>query len=98
LPLSDLGIDATNPVLYGDKTSCISVCKDAQSSDRTRHIDGHCKKIQELVKSDVISVKWIPTESMLADCLTKQLSRSDFAKARLELGTLDLKEDWRCRG
>jgi hypothetical protein len=91
--MNDLGIDATNTVLYGDNTSCISVCKDPQSSDRTRHIDGQYKKIQELVKNNVLSVKWIPTKSMLADCLTKQLCGSEFIKARLELGVLDLTED-----
>jgi hypothetical protein len=93
LDMNDLGIDATNTVLYGDNTSCMSVCKDPQSSDRTRHIDGQYKKMQELVKNDVLSVKWIPTKSMLVDCLTKQLCGSVFTKARFELGVLDLKED-----
>jgi hypothetical protein len=91
--MNDLGIDATNTVLYSDNTSCISVCKDPQSSDWTRHIDGQYKKIQELVKNNVLSVKWIPTKSMLAACLTKQLCGSEFIKARLELGVLDLTED-----
>jgi hypothetical protein len=82
------------PILfYTVMTPCISVCKDPQSSDRTRHIDGQYKKIQELVKNKVLSVKWIPTKSMLADCLTKQLCGSEFTKARMELGVLDLKED-----
>lgn len=44
-------VQASNSVLYGDSTSCIDVCKDAQSSDRTRHIDGKFKKIQEIVKN-----------------------------------------------
>jgi hypothetical protein len=93
LATNDEGIDATNTVLYGDKTSCISVCKDPQSADRTRHNDGQYKKIQELVKNNVISVKWIPTKSMLADCLPKQFCGSDFAKARFELEVLDLEKD-----
>jgi hypothetical protein len=87
LATNDLGTDATNTVRYVDNTSCISVCKDSQSSDRTRHIDGQYKTIQELVKNNVISVKWIPTKSMLADCLTKQLCRSDFAKAHFKLSS-----------
>jgi hypothetical protein len=93
LAMNDLGMDATNAVLYGDDTSCISVCKDPQSSDRTHYIYGQSKKIQELVKNNVLSVKWIPSKSMLADCLTKQLCGSEFTKARLELGVLGLKED-----
>jgi Reverse transcriptase (RNA-dependent DNA polymerase) len=92
LVMNDLGIDATNTVLYGDNTSCISVCKDPQSSDRTRHIDGRYKKIQEMVKNKVLSVKWISTKSMLADILTKQLCAAEFIKARSELGVLKIED------
>jgi hypothetical protein len=80
LAMNDLGIDATNTVLYGDNTSCISVCKDPQSSDGTRHIDGKYKEIQELVKNIAITFEWIPTKSMLADCLTKQLCGSSLRR------------------
>jgi hypothetical protein len=93
LAMNDFGIDATNTVLYGENTSCISVCKDPQSSDQTHHTDGDYKKIQELVKNNVLSVKWIPTKSMLANCLTMQLCGSEFTKASLKLGVLDRKED-----
>jgi hypothetical protein len=71
LGMVDLGIKPTETVLCGDNVSCIKVCKDPRSSDRTRHIDGQFKKVQELVKNNMFSLEWIPTKHMLADCLTK---------------------------
>jgi hypothetical protein len=73
LPMNDLGIDATNTVLCGDNTSCISVCKDAESSDRTRHFDGQCKKIQEIVKINVISANGFPQSPRLQTAQSSSL-------------------------
>jgi hypothetical protein len=92
LAMVDLGIEATETVLYGDNTSCIKVCKDPRSSDRTRHIDGQFKKVQELVRNNVLSLKWTPTKHMLADCLTKQLYGPEFVAARLALGVQKIQD------
>jgi hypothetical protein len=66
--------------------------KDPQSSDRTRHIDGKYKIIQQLVKNEVLSVQWIPTKDMLADALTKQLCAPSFIEARTALGVLEIED------
>jgi hypothetical protein len=92
LAMVDLGIKATETVLYGDNTSCIKVCKDPRSSDRTRHIDGQFKKVQELVRNEVLSLERIPTKHMLADCLTKQLYGPEFVAARSELGVQKIED------
>jgi hypothetical protein len=92
LAMADLGIDASDTVLYGDNMSCNKVCKDPRSSDRTRHIDGQFKKIQELIKNNVLSLKWISTKDMLADCLTKQLYGPEFVAARYELGVRKIED------
>lgn len=91
LSMSDFGIKNNDTVLYGDNQSTVSICKDPQSSDRTRHIDGKFKKIQELIKNEVLRIKWIPTYEQLADCLTKQLPKPAFEQARADLGILKLK-------
>jgi hypothetical protein len=70
----------------------VKVCKDPQSSDRTRHIDGKYKIIQQLVKNEVLSVQWIPTKDMLADALTKQLCAPSFIEARTALGVLEIED------
>ena len=62
LAINDFGIQASNTVLYGDNTSCIDVCKDPQSSDRTRHIDGQFKKIQQMVKNQGLFSGFLPAE------------------------------------
>jgi hypothetical protein len=94
LAMVDLGIKATETVLYGDNTSCIKVCKDPRdrSSDRTRHIDGQFKKVQELVKNNVLSLEGIPTKHMLADCLSKQLYGPEFVIARSALGVQKIED------
>jgi hypothetical protein len=57
LTMVDRGSKATETAMYGDNTSCIKVCKDPRSSDSTRHIDGHFRKVQQLVKNDVLSLE-----------------------------------------
>lgn len=88
LAMGDLSIPAKSTVLYGDNQSAVTVCKDPQSSDRTRHIDGKHKKIQEFIKNNVLTLQWIPTAEMLADCLTKQLPKPAFEDFRSKLGVL----------
>ena len=92
LTMSDLDVPKGIPVLHGDNSSCITVCKEPKSSDRTRHIDGQHKQVQQMVKNNVLSVKWIPTTDMLADCLTKQLPGPTFCAARSALGVLQLED------
>jgi hypothetical protein len=92
LAMVDLGIKANEIVLYGDNTSCIKVCKDPRSSDRTRHIHGQFKKVQELVRNNVLSLEWIPTKHMLADCLTKHLYGPEFVTARSALGVQEVQD------
>ena len=90
LALGDIGITSDVPVLFGDNQSAITICRDPQSSDRTRHIDDVHKKVQELVKNEVLCVKWIPTAEMLADCLTKQLPKPAFEQFRTDIGVRPL--------
>jgi hypothetical protein len=78
LAMVDSGVKASETVLYGDSTSCIKVCKDPRSSHRTCHIDGQFKKVQELGKNDILSLEWIPSKLMLADCLSQQLYGPEF--------------------
>ena len=41
--------------------------------------------IHDLIKSDVIIVKYIPTESMVADILTKPVDKRIFQKFQIQL-------------
>ena len=90
--MQDLRIPVNSTVLYGDNQSAIAVCKYPQSSDRTRHIEGKYKKIQEFVKNDILRVEWVSNQDMLADGLTKQLARPAFEKFRNDIGVLMIPE------
>jgi hypothetical protein len=90
--MNDSGIDATNMVLYDENSSYVIVDSDAESSDRTCHIDGQYKKIQELATNNVLSFKWLPALSHNLDSPTKQLYGLQFAKLRCELGFMDFED------
>lgn len=90
LAMGDFGIQASCTVLYGDNQSAITVCKDPQSSDRTRHICGKYLKVQELIKNEVLTVQWVPTTNMLADALTKQLPKPAFERFRSDIGIVKI--------
>jgi hypothetical protein len=82
----DLNIRATDVRLYGDNLSTLAIIRDPLATERTRHIDQKNKKIQEYVNNHTLSVHWVPTTEQLADCLTKQLPKGPFERARSELG------------
>ena len=46
LTMSDLDVPKDIPVLHGDNSSYIAVCKGPKASDCTRHIDGRHKQVQ----------------------------------------------------
>ena len=62
-------------------------------SYRTKHIDNKYHYIRELVSRGVIELKYCPTESNLADLLTKPLGLEKLSKLR----RLALLEDCRSR-
>lgn len=46
----------------------------------------------EQVNLNIISVKYCPTEDMIADVMTKGLSKTVFEKFRNKLGVLEIKD------
>ena len=52
---------------------------------RTKHIDTRFHFIRDLIKDNVIEIKYCPTEHMLADILTKALAKDKFESLRLLL-------------
>ncbi|KAA1075678.1 hypothetical protein PGTUg99_050040 [Puccinia graminis f. sp. tritici] len=56
-------------------------CSLASSSfhSKTKHIDVQTKWLREHVQTKVLSYQWIPTKSMLADCLTKPAPKAAYS-------------------
>ena len=68
---TDLAIDARKPRLWGDNKSANLIAVNLVSSDGSKHIRVRHLRVRAAVELDEITVHWIRTKFMLADCLTK---------------------------
>lgn len=75
-------------VLYVDNQSAIKLVKNPQFHKRTKHIDIRYHFIREKHESGELEVKYVPSESQLADIYTKALPRDRFLYLRDSLGII----------
>ena len=75
--LCELGItDTSLSILNMDNRGAVSLTRGAGDSNRTKHIDIRYHFIRSHVESKRIKVQYLPTDEMIADILTKNLSRT----------------------
>jgi hypothetical protein len=73
-------------VIYQDNKSTIAMIqKGKDTSTRTRHINIRYYFVKERVEKGDIEFKYVPTDEMLADILTKPLQGAQFIKLRDKL-------------
>ena len=74
--LEELGMKVNGPtVLFEDNSGAISW---ASGSKRTEHVDIKFHYIRDLVENAVVTMKYCPTERMIADVMTKAFSATRF--------------------
>jgi hypothetical protein len=73
-------------LLKGDNQTSISLAEDAESQNRTKHVDVQHHYVRELVSEGELTVQWVPTKNMLADGLTKALPGERFREHRALMG------------
>ena len=82
--LFDVGYKIDSPTtFYEDNQGAIELSKNPKFHNRTKHISYHF--IRERVLSKEISVTYCSTDNMLADVMTKGLTRDNFKKFRSSL-------------
>ncbi len=69
-----------NTTVWCDNQSCIALTKDPGHHDRNKHVEIRLHFIRNLVDRGRIHFKYCPTEEMLADGLTKSVSRITLEK------------------
>lgn len=70
-----------NPVtIMSDSQSSIAYTKDSKFHSKAKHIDIKYHFVKDLVAQGEVNVKYITTQDMIADPLTKAVSRSLFQK------------------
>jgi hypothetical protein len=61
--------------LHGDNEGSIALVKNPEFHSRTKHIDVALHYVRELTEDELVHISYCPTKEMLADCLTKPLSK-----------------------
>jgi hypothetical protein len=81
--LDDMGFKQSGPtLLFEDNQGCIFMANKDAHSKRTKHIDIRFKFVQEAVQEQTVSVRYLHSKMMPADCLTKPLSRDRLSVCR----------------
>jgi hypothetical protein len=73
-------------MLNADNTSAIALAKNPEFHTRTKYINVAYHFQRYYVKNGLIQLRYIPTSDMVADGLTKPLSRQKFAEFVTLLG------------
>ena len=90
-----LAIDAPATILKGDNTGAIALSKNPEFHQKTKHIQLRERFISFLVDKNIVKVVYVPTEDMLADGLTKPLTKERHYRHLEKLG-LDLQLTYNC--
>ena len=70
----------------GDNQISIAIARNPVFHSRTKHIDIHHHFIREAIQDGVLDLRFCPTNEMIADVLTKPLSRNRFEQLRRLMG------------
>ena len=90
--LSDIQVNQQSPsTIYEDNIGAIELSKNPKFHNRTKHIDISYHFVREQVEQKAISVKYCPSENMLADIMTKGLSKIAFERLRDKLSVKEIK-------
>jgi hypothetical protein len=85
--LQQLGHNQEGPTtILCDNSSAIKLCKNSVLHGRSKHIDVRFHFIRELTSMGIIEVTHCPTQSQVADIMTKPLKTDAFVKLRGLMG------------
>ena len=85
--------DLIGPIaIYTDSQSAISLAKNPIFHNRTKHIDIQYHFVRENMEKGLISLKYHPTESLVADGLTKAIPNPKFNQFVKDLGIKGLRD------
>ena len=84
--LTDLGKPLEEPIVINeDNQGAITMAKNPVGHARTKHIDKRYHFVREGVQNGTIILKYVATDEMIADILTKPLPKHPFEKLVIEL-------------
>ena len=89
--LDDISVKQCN-VLFEDNQGAIELSRNPKFHARTKHIDVSYHYVGEKVNENIVSVVYCASKDMLADVMTKGLSKVQFQKFRDILGVFEINE------
>lgn len=85
--LDELGVNMNNGILiYNDNMGALKLAENHTFHARSKHIDIKHHFIRDAIKEGEINIKYMPTEEMLADVLTKGLCGTKHWKCNEMMG------------
>lgn len=75
--------------MLGDNETSLTLTKDPESQNWTKHINVMHHHVQGLVEDGELTIDWIASSAMLADGLTKALPVAAFRRHRGEWGLIE---------
>ena len=89
--LNDIHYATEHPtIIYEDNQGAIDLSRNPKHHNRVKHIDIAYHFARERVASKEIDIVYCPTDSMIADVMTKALSKEKFEKFRSLLGVMNV--------
>jgi hypothetical protein len=90
--LREIGLDQKTVTINIDNKEAIDYAKNAQFSQRTKHIDIKHYFIRDHLDKGEIKLAYIPSQENIADILTKSLDKTRFERLRKQRGMKELRE------
>jgi transposase InsO family protein len=85
--LADLGYEQVHPtIIHDDNQGCLALIRNPAFHNRTKHIDIQHHFIREKVEKQEVELKFCSTQDMVADILTKGLTKMKHGQFRERLG------------
>ena len=89
----DLHNEQTKPtIIHEDNQAAMCIAESPQYHSKTKHIDIKYHYVREKVLDNTIILTYCPTNEMLADMLTKALSKEKFAGLRKMIGVTEISD------
>ena len=78
-----MGIEVQLPIqIQEDNQACIQIADNPVSQRRTRHMDIRYHFVRDYIEDGTVTVKYCPTQQMLADIMTKMMPKPTFTRLR----------------
>lgn len=74
------------PLLLGDNKGAVQLTRGVSNTSKIKHIDIAFHHVVDEVKEGRIQVFWVPGENMLADGMSKPLTKEAFERNRKRIG------------